>query len=97
MNPYDDPYLRPKDFLYAVMRDRSADIRDRVRAATALMAIEPNGPPRIPPPSLTIRIQLPHALEMQRLFEIFQPGASERPHVSQALLRPRDGTPIRYR
>lgn len=50
---YDDPNLRPKDFLYAVMHDRSAPIADRVHAASALMYIEPHGPPK---PSLTIQI-----------------------------------------
>jgi hypothetical protein len=52
---YDDPGLRPVEFLRCIMHDRNAPIADRVRAATALMEIEPNGPPQ---PSLTIRLQV---------------------------------------
>lgn len=56
------------------MCDREAPIRDRVRAAKALLAIEgPHGPPRMQPPSFTIRITLPPALEMQRMWESFSP------------------------
>jgi hypothetical protein len=70
----DDPNTSPTAFLRSVMHDRTAPIRDRVRAAKALLKIEgPNGPPHLQPPSLTIRIHLPHALEMQRLWESFSP------------------------
>jgi hypothetical protein len=41
---YNDPNLTAKEFLYAVMRDVSVPIADRVRAASALMSIEPDGP-----------------------------------------------------
>ena len=49
-----DPDLGPVGFLRAVMHDPQVDIHDRVRAAAALMEIEPHGPPK---PSLTIQIQ----------------------------------------
>lgn len=50
---YNDPGLRPVEFLRAVMHDPKADIADRVRAATALLAIEPYCPPQ---PTVLIRI-----------------------------------------
>src|SRR5262245_60342477 len=49
----DAPGLSGKEFLYAVMRDPTLPITQRIKAAGKLMAIEPNGPPR---PSLTIVI-----------------------------------------
>ena len=52
---YDDPGLRPVEFLRAMMHDRNAPIADRVRAATSLLEIEPHGPPK---PSLTFRLQV---------------------------------------
>ncbi len=51
---YNDPGLRPVEFLRAVMHDPKADIHDRVTAAAAPMEIEPHGPPK---PVLTINIQ----------------------------------------
>ena len=54
MELYNDPNITSKEFLYAVMHDPKVDIVDRVKAAAALMEIEPHGPPR---PSLTIQIQ----------------------------------------
>jgi hypothetical protein len=53
---YDDPGLRPVEFLRQVMHDPKADIRDRVKAATALLDIEPHGPPK---PVLTFRLEVP--------------------------------------
>src|SRR5262245_9741424 len=50
---YDAPGLSGKEFLYAVMRDPTLPITQRIKAADKLMAIEPNRPPR---PSLTIVI-----------------------------------------
>jgi hypothetical protein len=49
----DDSNISAKQFLYAVMRDRSLDLRTRIKAASKLLQIEPNGPPK---PSLTIQI-----------------------------------------
>ena len=70
----DDPNTSPTAFLRTVMHDRTAPIRARVRAAKALLRIEgPNGPPHLQPSSLTIRIQLPQVLEMQRLWKSFSP------------------------
>jgi len=51
---YNDPGLRPVEFLRSVMHDPKADIHDRLRAAIALLEIEPYGPPK---PVLTIKIQ----------------------------------------
>lgn len=43
------------DFLYSVMRDKSLPLRQRIKAAGKLMAIEgPDGPPQ---PTLLITIQ----------------------------------------
>src|SRR5215813_1452502 len=50
----DDPHLSATEFLYSVMRDSTQPIRDRIKAASKLLALEPHGPPR---PSLTIVIQ----------------------------------------
>jgi hypothetical protein len=43
---HDDPSTQAKEFLYAVMRDTTLPIRDRIKAASKLMAIEPDGPPK---------------------------------------------------
>jgi hypothetical protein len=56
---YSDPGLRPVEFLRSVMHDAKADIHDRLRAAIALLEIEPYGPPK---PSLTIKIERSQAL-----------------------------------
>jgi hypothetical protein len=40
--------MTPRQFLESVMRDRSADINDRVRAASALLVI-PHDPPSLIP------------------------------------------------
>jgi hypothetical protein len=58
---FDDPHIRPKDFLYAVMRDVSAPIADRVKAACHLLEIEFAQPRTrtkriIEPPSAVIQI-----------------------------------------
>jgi hypothetical protein len=50
----DDPKLTGKQFLYAVMRDRTLPLRTRIRAAGKLMHIEPDGPPK---PRCTIVIE----------------------------------------
>jgi hypothetical protein len=42
----DNPGLTGKQFLYAVMRDRTLPLRTRIRAAGKLMHIEPDGPPK---------------------------------------------------
>jgi hypothetical protein len=42
---YNQPDLTAKEFLYAVMRDASVPVADRVHAASALMGIEPDGRP----------------------------------------------------
>jgi hypothetical protein len=42
----DAPDLTATQFLYAVMRDRSLDLRTRIKAASKLMRIEPDGPPK---------------------------------------------------
>ena len=41
---YNHPNITAKQFLIEVMRDASVSIEDRVRAASALMGIEPDGP-----------------------------------------------------
>jgi hypothetical protein len=41
---YNRPNITAKEFLFEVMRDASVPIADRVRAASALMGIEPDGP-----------------------------------------------------
>jgi hypothetical protein len=61
----DDLNVLPKDFLYTVMRDPTADIADRVKAASALIQIEPNGPPR---PSVLVRLEVPPEL-MNGIYE----------------------------
>jgi hypothetical protein len=38
--PHKDPYVHPITFLYRVMRDPTAAIEDRVKAAIALLEIE---------------------------------------------------------
>ena len=50
---YNQPDITDTEFLRAVMHDPKVAIEDRVRAAIALLEIEPHGPPR---PSLTIQI-----------------------------------------
>jgi hypothetical protein len=64
----DDPRIRPLEFLYACMRDRSLPIQDRVTAAGHLMHIEPDGPPQV---TVTIRIGGMPTDKMQQLFESF--------------------------
>ena len=51
---YNDANLSAKAFLRCVMHDQKVDIVDRVKAAAALLDIEPHGPPK---PSLTIKIE----------------------------------------
>lgn len=41
----DDPNIRPKEFLYAVMHDKTLPLTQRIKAAGKLMRIEPDGPP----------------------------------------------------
>ena len=55
---HDDPHIRPKDFLYACMRDKSLPLKCRIKAAGHLMRIEPHGPPQ---PAFTLKIECcPH-------------------------------------
>jgi hypothetical protein len=42
----DAPGLSGTQFLYSIMRDRTLDLRTRIKAASKLMAIEPDGPPK---------------------------------------------------
>jgi hypothetical protein len=50
----DTPGLSGTEFLYAVMRDRTLPLRTRIKAASKLMHIEPDGPPK---PRCTIVIE----------------------------------------
>jgi hypothetical protein len=79
MERYNNPNITSTEFLREVMRSRDVAIEDRVKAASALMEIEPFGPPK---PSLTIQIQCisdddmrasSHRLSMKLLFESFPP------------------------
>ena len=70
MTHYNDPDLSCTAFLYACMRDRELPLPDHIKAAGALMELEPDGPPK---PSLVIKITLPWQLieDMQEQWEAF--------------------------
>jgi hypothetical protein len=74
MTHFNDPGLSSVEFLRAVMHDREADIHCRVRAASVLVRLEPDGTPRIPPPSLTIKIYGMGDLELREYFESLSPA-----------------------
>src|SRR5262249_10696461 len=79
----DNPGLSGTQFLYAVMRDPTLPIRQRIKAAGKLMAIEPNGPPR---PSLTIVIGAAEALDgNNRITQSFSPSPSPMTHDPRLL------------
>jgi hypothetical protein len=55
-HPYDNPKLMPKEFLLAVMHDKSISLHTRMDVAVQLLKQWPN-PWDYVPPAITIRIE----------------------------------------
>jgi hypothetical protein len=84
---YDAPGLSPRAFLLAIMRDRDAAIRDRVRAASTLLRLFGNdgfGPPRLTIVIGGIPVQEDHSYPLDGKNRAQQSFSSSASHSSTA-------------
>jgi hypothetical protein len=78
MDAYNGQGLSPVQFLFAVMRDQSLPIRQRVSAASKLMRICPDGPPK---PTILVKIYGMGELELQEYIDSLSLSPEEQSEV----------------